>query len=526
LPQRFYDFPLKQFAYGIKPRADVRHLRHQLWVFLGGRQRLSQKVKWIFAALIFILSFSMKSLVAVDLSPSIYTEAQPAGGMAYEYHRDAVLIIENRAILFSPKYTAADTWLLIHPPGYPAYLAAIYSIFHESYFTVQFIQNILNSLSPVLMFLIAGNLLTWRIGVVSGLLAAISHHFSYYSNFILPDSLCALPILSAIYLLVITKRRRFRLWSIYLAIGLLLATSVWLRPNGLLLGLFITPFYWLFLMQKRQGKRIWLVAVTSLLFIMPITVRNYLIFGELVPVSCNTGIVLWEGIADAGGEHFGAVRSDGEVAEQESMLYGNPDYARGWAWPDGIKRDRDRIKRSLTVITENPLWFTRAMVWRMGEMFKYSAHAPLIFRSTDTQLLEESNPTQEKEAANRDALPAEEAIFAARERGRRLSLAYGKSISWARPFTRFLQRTAKETSLFFIILGAPIVLFLSRRRFLYLSLIPIYYLLIQSTMHLEFRYTLPMHYFIFVFAATIWALIGSFIWKWIKRLLPATTPVN
>jgi hypothetical protein len=523
LYQRFHRFPLKQFIFDLSQRADVGRLRHQLWVLLGGRQHLSKKAKWLFAALIFILSFSMKSLVAVDLSPSIYTDVQPAGGMAYEFHRDAISIIESRQILFSTRYNSTDTWFLIHPPGYPIYLAAIYSLFYESYFTVQLIQNILNSLSPVLILLIAGKLLTWQVGIVSGFLAAVFHHFSYYSNFILPDSLCALPILLAVYLLVLTKRRRFRVWWMYIIVGSLLGMSVWLRPNTLLLGLFITLFSRLLLRRKQQDRQIWIVAVTSLLFITPITIRNYLIFGEFVPISSNTGIVLWEGIADAGGERFGAVSSDGEVAEQESILYDNPEYARGWAWPDGIKRDRDRITRSLTVITDNPLWFARAMVWRMGEMFKYSAHAPLVLRSTDQRLTEENQPAQPVEAESKSESSGEPVMSIEKEHSRRLSLAYGESIYWARPLARFLQRVAKETTLFFIFLGMPIVLIFSCKRFLYLSLIPLYYLLFQSTMHLEFRYTLPMQYFVFVFAAVIWVFIGSFIRNWIKRLLSLKT---
>jgi hypothetical protein len=524
--QQIRRFPLKQFAHHLWPGVDGKPIRHQLWTSMGGRQRLSNKTKWLFSILIFILSFSMKSLVAVDLSPGIYTDAQPAGGMAYEYHRDAVSIIESRQILFPTRYTSADTWILIHPPGYPLFLATIYSLFDESYFTVQFIQNILNSLSPVLIFLIAGNLLTWRVGTVTGLLAAVSHHFSYYSNFILPDSLCTLPILLAVYLFVFTKRRRFRIWWMYTIIGLLLGISVWLRPNALLLGLFIALFARLFLRWKQQDNQIWIVAIASFLVITPITIRNYMIFGEFVPLSCNTGIVLWEGIGDAGGEQFGAVSSDGEVAEQESVLYDNPDYARGWAWPDGIKRDRDRVKRSLTVIIENPLWFARAMVWRMREMFKYSAHAPLVLRNTDKLFIEESRSSPQNEAESNRENPPKIDMVPSQERGRHLCLAYGESISWARSFARFLQRTAKETSLFFIILGAPIVWFLSRKRFICLSMIPIYYLLIQSTMHLEFRYLLPMHYFVFVFAAVIWVLIGSFIANRISRLLPFTAIGN
>jgi len=61
-------------------------------------------------------------------------------------------------------------------------------------------------------------------------------------------------------------------------------------------------------------------------------------------------------------------------------------------------------------------------------------------------------------------------------------------------------------------------LVLAPRRTLLLMAVPIYYLLVQSTMHLEFRYTLPMHYFLFVLAATVWVLIGTALWRGLRAM--------
>ena len=38
-------------------------------------------------------------------------------------------------------------------------------------------------------------------------------------------------------------------------------------------------------------------------------------------------------------------------------MYGDPRYGDWWASPDGIRRDRDRVRRSLAVIAEHPAWF-------------------------------------------------------------------------------------------------------------------------------------------------------------------------
>ncbi|MGH9822507.1 MAG: hypothetical protein ACREDR_04550, partial [Blastocatellia bacterium] len=128
--------------------------------------KLSQKLAW--AAIIFSISFSVKSLHALDLAPVMNTVEQPAAGMAAEYDARAASIVEGHGLLIPDGQQPSDTTLLEHPPGYSIHLAAIYSLFGRSYFRVQFIQNLINSFSPVILLLIAGTLFGWRVGVASG----------------------------------------------------------------------------------------------------------------------------------------------------------------------------------------------------------------------------------------------------------------------------------------------------------------------------------------------------------------------
>src|SRR5262249_130501 len=149
-------------------------------------------------------------------------------------------------------WDATNTGLLVHAPGYGIFLGVIQKLFGGSYFTVQFLQNILNSFSAVLIFLIAALLISWRVGIVAGLLCAVSHHYSYYSNVILPDALCALPILLAIYLLVRTRRGKVRPVWVYILAGVLIGLSIWLRPNALLMGLLLAIFLIVVSVRRRQ----------------------------------------------------------------------------------------------------------------------------------------------------------------------------------------------------------------------------------------------------------------------------------
>jgi hypothetical protein len=249
----------------------------------------------------------------------------------------------------------------------------------------------------------------------------------------------------------------------------------------MMIGLFTALILLVFTADRRRIiARCALVAIMPLVVIAPITIRNYALYGEFVPIQVGVGLNLWEGIGESSDGRFGAVAKDEQVAEQEAVIYGNPDYAGWWASPDGIKRDRDRVSKSLAIIKENPGWYSGVMLKRMSDMMKYSAHAPLVY--------------QTREPPPETAQP---------------ELAPGRFFSFARSAARFLQRIAKETLLPMIAIGFVAILAANWRTALFILITPLYYLFVQSIMHTEFRYVLSMHYFVFIFAAVGWALLAA-----------------
>ncbi len=502
------------------PRRRKRsQLRHRLFLALGSRVRLRRRAKIVWALAIFFIGFSVKAMTAVDVAPITQTTAQWARVMSLSFHYEALGVLKGNGVLIRDEWDPTNTSLLIHSPGYGIYLASIYTVLGKDYFTVQFVQNLLNSLGAVLIFLIAGRLLTWPVGICAGLIVAIWHHLAFYSNIILPDSSCVLPTLAAIYLLAATERGRPRAWWVYALAGLLIGLSVWIRPNTLMLGVFVAialPF--ISIRRRQAARRSWLIAVVSLVVISPITIRNYILYHEFIPVSINTGIVMWEGIADIGGEQFGAVRTDPEVAAQEAFIYDNPGYGEMWSYPDGIARDRNRLKKGLNVIAHNPFWFARGMVWRVGQMFKYSADAPLLFRGSDVGFKQTGEEVRQTDSRKKNDPPEPPPV---NELSKIPLIAYGESISWMRPVVRFMQRSVKETAVLFIILGLATIFFIGLRRGLYIMLVPLYYFVFQSVLHTEFRYTLPLHHYMFVFSAVIWVLIFSVALNAARRVMQA-----
>jgi hypothetical protein len=130
----------------------------------------------------------------------------------------------------------SDTGLLSRPPGYSILLAAIYRVVGRGFFAAQLVQNVLNALVPVLVFLLADTLVGRRSAIGAGLLAALLPQLAYYSALLTPDVVCAIPVLLALVLLVpVARGRRVSIVRAILA-GAMLGLSVWLRPNLLLLG--------------------------------------------------------------------------------------------------------------------------------------------------------------------------------------------------------------------------------------------------------------------------------------------------
>ena len=82
---------------------------------------------------------------------------------------------------------------------------------------------------------------------------------------------------------------------------------------------------------------------------------------------------------------------------------------------------------------------------------------------------------------------------------------------FVRPAVRGIERNVYKTSHMLPLIGAGIILLASARRWWVLSIllvVPAYYLLVQSTLHTEYRYILAIHYFLFAIAAVTLGCIG------------------
>lgn len=448
-----------------RPKSVEKHARENL--------RGDARRRAIAFGLVFAAAFGVRLLCWADVRFEAF-EVQTA--VSRNYKHLARLLGENGAASFyDPASPTSEPDLLGHPPGYSFVLAAIYGVFGERDAAAQIFQMVCDALAAALVFLIAAELLSFGVGVVSGLLVALAPQFCWNSLTLLPDTLAVPPVLLAVYLLLRARDGRSLLKA--LAAGALVGASCWLRANALLLAPFLLLAVPLLLPRGARARPALALVAGALLAVAPLTLRNAVVYGHFIPVSLGAGQTLVEGIADYDPERrLGLPATDVELTRLEAEEAGRPEYAPSLFTPDGIQRDRERTRRALRVIGAHPFWFAGVMLRRAGSMLRL-----------------ERTP---------------------------LAASARVSEGWRRA-PRLLLRAAQKlfvTAIFLPLYLAGLVLLARARRrraLAALLVVPLYYLCVQSALHTEYRYVLAVHYFLFVVAAA--ALEGA--WHAARRAL-------
>ncbi|MGQ0762867.1 MAG: ArnT family glycosyltransferase [Acidobacteriota bacterium] len=350
-------------------------------------------------AFIFVLAFSVRSLTWHDTR---FEVGKVQSSVAGDYQRVAELLRqEGIGGFFSSSSSLADLNNLGHPPGYSILIALVRAIFGSSHAAVQFMQILFDSFAAVLLFLIVLELFSPAPATIAGLFAALSPQLVWNSVLLLPDSLATFPILLGVFLLA-RSREKPRL-ATFVIIGALVGLSCWLRANAMLLTVFLAAAVWL-LHGKRQMRtgcprsQAWryslAVVAGTLLIVLPLTIRNAIATRHFIPVSLGAGQTLLEGIADYDtNRRFGIPNTDMGIMRQEAEIYQRPDYYGTLFKPDGVQRERARIKRGAGVIASNPVWFASVMVRRAASMTRLErsrliSTTPAVTNPIDTSNLE------------------------------------------------------------------------------------------------------------------------------------------
>ncbi len=223
------------------------------------------------------------------------------------------------------------------PPGYAFFLAAVYRVFGSGPLRSRLVQMAMGLASAALAFYLGRRWSGVFTGLLFAFLQAVYWIFIFYEGELLDPSLSVVLTLAFVGL---TASAAFGLSFLKVAAaGLVLGFLVLVRPNALVL--YPLAGGWLVWELRRRGekKRSWpvaaLLAAAAAAVILPVTVRNYLVGGELVPIATNQGISL---LVANNPDSDGTTHSIPEIGE-----IGTP-----FDWPRIVRQLSERLGRPLT----------------------------------------------------------------------------------------------------------------------------------------------------------------------------------
>ncbi|HKR61986.1 MAG TPA: glycosyltransferase family 39 protein, partial [Pyrinomonadaceae bacterium] len=363
------------------------------------------------------------------------------------------------------------------PPAFPWWIALIYRATGEhSVYAVQRVQWLLDLLLS--MFLVAAIAVTafgWRAAMAATFLTALSPLLAMYGAWPSSDAPTSWLVLGATWMLLLAAKSSQIKWAI--GAGLMLGTACWFRVNPLFLSV-TWAFGLLVLLRGAWRERVRLslaLTIFSILLVAPITLRNAIVFHEFLPNGLNLGVNVWEGLGETDrGVAAGMVLGDESMLEIErKQLNLPPDYPLQLAYPDGIRRDRKRVRDSLQVIAANPFWYAGVMVRRAVRLLKLAGD-PAEYQGSPG-----INVTSKK------------CLAPAWQGGVLAILVDG--LGMVQSVVRFL-------ILLPMLAGVWLGFRKNRLGSILLLITVFYYLFTCSVGHTEMRYALPMYSILFVFA--------------------------
>jgi len=185
------------------------------------------------------------------------------------------------------------------PPLYPFILAIFYRLFGHSYLAVRIFQSLISASFCLLIYKIAKSLINEKIATWASILCALHPAFISYSGRILTEITAAFLLLMFVLLLHLGLNKG-KLWF-YVLSGIFLGLLILCRQDMLLL-LVILPSSLVLIYRSEQ--KIFLRALTVTLIavvtIFPWSLRNYVLFNEIIPVARGGGAILWHATHPAG----------------------------------------------------------------------------------------------------------------------------------------------------------------------------------------------------------------------------------
>lgn len=188
---------------------------------------------------------------------------------------------------------------LFRTPGYPLFLAAIYSVFGFVPIAVYYFQIGLHLLTILLIYFLTRNFFDEKIAGLTAILTALFPLTTIYISTVLPEIFSTFLLVLSLWVFVHAMGKN-SLWLMFLA-GIVISCSTLVRPAFALFSLFLFATVWVMKGNRKKLLRPFLSLHVGLLLVwLPWVVRNYQVSGEFIPLSTEAPYQWWVGSLSVG----------------------------------------------------------------------------------------------------------------------------------------------------------------------------------------------------------------------------------
>ncbi|MCK9408162.1 MAG: glycosyltransferase family 39 protein [Bacteroidetes bacterium] len=194
---------------------------------------------------------------------------------------------------------ATGDWIGTQPffmtPFYPYFLALLYSLFGVDLAVVRIAQMLLGSGTAVMVYLITSKLFSRKAAVIAGCLTAVYGPLVFFVNLLLVETVKVFFVTLSMYL-ALRARASLKLFD-FLFCGLSLGVAILCRPTDALmvLPLILFLFYFSSLSGQQAVRYSAAVLLGITVAVAPVTIRNFVLSGEFIPVTSNGGLNFYIG---------------------------------------------------------------------------------------------------------------------------------------------------------------------------------------------------------------------------------------
>jgi 4-amino-4-deoxy-L-arabinose transferase-like glycosyltransferase len=267
---------------------------------------MKKKTSFILLAII-LLALLLRLVVAVYLGGDLEGVQQERAQDQVSYHALAQSLLAGRGYSFQqdywyPGFTRAGEQTAHWSFLYPLYLAGVYTVFGHSPVAARVVQVIIIAiLNSWLLYRLGRRLAGEPAGLLSAALGAVYAYFIYYDATLMTEAFFTLGVLAIFDLSLelagirgpgggAVSGRRLSLW---LLLGVVIGLTALLRQTILLfLPVWLAWVYWAGIKQIRWYGPLVSIGMV-LVCILPWTLRNYTLYGEILLLNSNSGFALF-----------------------------------------------------------------------------------------------------------------------------------------------------------------------------------------------------------------------------------------